>query len=89
MMSFTSLMVPGPGEALGNCSMTLRRLTCCSSEPRVDLVRLEITRNPQILRDEIIRLVGAHSEDIVRSVYVDELVSQRGVFAKTTSDKTF
>ena len=55
----------------------------------MDLVRLEITPNPQILRDEIIRLVGAHGEEIVRSVYVDELVSQRGAFAKTASNKPY
>jgi hypothetical protein len=55
--------------------MMLRWLTYCRSEPHVDLVQLQTTANPRFLYDEAIRLIGAHGEEIVRSVYVDELVS--------------
>jgi hypothetical protein len=44
------------------------------SEPHVDIVELQRTMSPQFLYDETIRLIGAHGEEIVRSVYVDDLV---------------
>jgi hypothetical protein len=47
----------------------------CHSEPHVDLVQLDTSTSPRLLHDEAIRLVGAHGEEIVRSIYVDELVS--------------
>jgi hypothetical protein len=45
------------------------------SEPHVDLVPLQTITNPCFLPDETIRLIGAHGEEIVRSVYVDASVS--------------
>lgn len=50
-------------------------LTNCHSEPHVDLVQLDTSTSSQLLHDEAIRLIGAHGEEIVRSIYVDELVS--------------
>ena len=47
----------------------------CHSEPHVDLVQLQTIPNSRFLYDEIIRLTGAHGEEIVRSVYVDASVS--------------
>ena len=74
MIFLEFLVLCGGLQVLGDCNMTLPRLTCCHSEPRVDLVG--ITPNGGVLHDEVIRLVGAHGEEIVRSVYVDESVSQ-------------
>ena len=45
------------------------------SEPHVDLVQLQTVPNSHFLCDEAIRLIGAHGEEIVRSVYVDASVS--------------
>lgn len=50
-------------------------LTNCHSEPHVDLLQLDTSTGPRLLHDEAIRLIGAHGEEIVRSIYVDELVS--------------
>jgi hypothetical protein len=59
----------------GDCNLTSRWLTNCHSEPHVDLVQLQTIPNSRFLYDEAIRLIGAHGEEIVRSVYVDASVS--------------
>lgn len=58
-------------------------LTHCCSDPHVDLVQLETSMSPRFLYDEAIRLMGAHGEEIVRSIYVDELVSSSGKLQQT------
>lgn len=52
----------------------VRWLTYYLSEPHVDLVQLVTSDRPRLLYDNAMRLVGAHGEEIVRSIYVDELV---------------
>ncbi len=41
------------------------------NEPRVDLVPLQGLENCQLVQDEIVRLMGAHGEEVVRAIYVD------------------
>ena len=62
-------------KAQGDCRLISRWLMYCHSEPHVDLVQLQTITNPYFLYDEAIRLIGAHNEEIVRSVYVDASVS--------------
>jgi WD repeat-containing protein 89 len=60
------------------CNILLPQLTHWHSEPHVDLVQLPTLPSPRFLYDEAVRLIGAHGEEIVRSVYVDDLVSHSG-----------
>jgi hypothetical protein len=77
-MTFSGFMAPGTVTAHGHRNMPLMMLTQCHSEPHVDLVQLLTSTSPRFHYDEAIRLIGAHGEEIVRSVYVDELVSLSG-----------
>lgn len=62
-------------EAQGERDLISRWLMYCHSEPHVDLVQLQTIPNSCFLYDKAIRLIGAHGEEIVRSVYVDASVS--------------
>jgi hypothetical protein len=62
-------------KAQGDRNLISRWLTHCYSEPHVDLVQLQTVPSSRFLYDEAIRLIGAHGEEIVRSVYVDASVS--------------
>ena len=42
----------------------------------MDLVPLQTDPKTSLLHDEAVRLMGAHGEEIVRSVYVDSVVSK-------------
>jgi hypothetical protein len=62
-------------KAQGDRNLISRWLTYYRSEPHVDIVQLQTIPSPRFLYDEAIRLIGAHGEEIVRSVYVDASVS--------------
>jgi hypothetical protein len=64
-------------------------LTHYHSEPHVELMPLETSTNPRFLHGEAIRLIGAHGEEIVRSIYVDELVSNSGNLHQKRSSNSY